>query len=139
MADDWIFEVFSHKIPLDCVPCCLWWGNVSSGTFYKGLPHFLHYVVSKGGIVALMRSMAQEVGDAGINVNTIVPGYTETEILQENPQDFAEVIKMIIGTHCIKRPEKPEDLTGTIVFLSSDNSDFITGQTIIVDGGLALN
>lgn len=113
--------------------------NVSSGTFYKGLPHFLHYVVSKGGNVALTRSMAREVGDAGINVNTIAPGYTETEILQENPQDSAEVIKMIIGTRCIKRSETPEDLTGTIVFLSSDDSDFITGQTIIVDGGSALN
>jgi NAD(P)-dependent dehydrogenase (short-subunit alcohol dehydrogenase family) len=113
--------------------------NVSSGTFFKGLPHFLHYVVSKGGNVALTRSMAREVGEAGINVNTIAPGYTETEFLKENPQDSAEVVKMIIGSRCIKRPQVPEDLTGTIVFLSSDDSDFITGQTIIVDGGSALS
>ncbi len=113
--------------------------NVSSGTFYKGLPNFLHYVVSKGGNVALSRSMAREVGDAGINVNTIAPGYTETEFLKENPQDPPEVTKMGIASRCIKRQETPEDLTGTIVFLSSDESDFITGQTILVDGGSALN
>jgi len=113
--------------------------NVSSGTFYKGLPHFLHYVVSKGGNVALTRSLAREVGDAGICVNTIAPGYTETEYLRENPQDPPEVTKAIIGSRCIKRPETPEDLTGTIVFLSSDDSDFVTGQTIIVDGGSAFS
>ncbi len=113
--------------------------NVSSGTFYKGLPHFLHYVVSKGGNVALSRSMSREVGDAGINVNTIAPGYTETEFLKENPQDPPEVTKMGIASRAIKRPETPEDLTGTVVFLASDDSDFITGQTIIVDGGSALN
>jgi NAD(P)-dependent dehydrogenase (short-subunit alcohol dehydrogenase family) len=113
--------------------------NVASGTFYKGLPLFLHYVVSKGGNVAITRSMAREVGDAGINVNCIAPGYTETEVLKENPQDPPDVIKMASVARCIKRPETPDDLTGTIVFLSSDDSDFITGQTIIVDGGSALN
>jgi NAD(P)-dependent dehydrogenase (short-subunit alcohol dehydrogenase family) len=113
--------------------------NVSSGTFYKGLPHFLHYVVSKGGNVALTRSLAREVGDAGICVNTIAPGYTETEYLKENPQDPPEVTNTFMATRCIKRPETPEDLTGTIVFLCSDDSDFVTGQTIIVDGGSALS
>ena len=111
--------------------------NVASGAFYKGLPHFLHYVVSKGGNVAITRSMAREVGDAGINVNTIAPGYTETEFLKKNPQDPPEVIRMASAMRCIRRPETPEDLTGAVVFLSSDDSDFITGQTIIVDGGSA--
>jgi NAD(P)-dependent dehydrogenase (short-subunit alcohol dehydrogenase family) len=83
--------------------------------------------------------MAREVGDAGINVNCIAPGYTETEVLKENPQDPPDVIKMASTARCIKRPETPDDLTGTIVFLSSDDSDFITGQTILVDGGSALN
>ena len=87
----------------------------------------------------MTRSLAREVGDAGICVNTIAPGYTETEYLRENPQDSIEVTKAIIATRCIKRPETPEDLLGTIVFLASDDSDFITGQTIIVDGGSAMN
>ena len=113
--------------------------NVASGAFYKGLPHFLHYVVSKGGNVAITRSLAREVGDAGITVNTIAPGYTETEFLKENPQDPPEVIRMASAMRCIRRPETPEDLTGAVVFLSSDDSDFITGQTIIVDGGSAFS
>ncbi|MBW1736617.1 MAG: 3-oxoacyl-ACP reductase FabG [Deltaproteobacteria bacterium] len=113
--------------------------NISSGAFYKGLPHFLHYVTTKGGIIGFTRSLAREVGDAGICVNTIAPGYTETDILKENPQDSEEVRKMIVMSRCIKRPETPEDLTGTLVFLASDDSDFVTGQTIIVDGGSALS
>jgi NAD(P)-dependent dehydrogenase (short-subunit alcohol dehydrogenase family) len=113
--------------------------NVSSGTFYKGLPGFLHYVVSKGGNVALTRSLAREVGDAGICVNTIAPGYTETDYLHEHPQDPPEVTKAVIGSRCFKRPETPDDLTGAIVFLCSDESDFITGQTILVDGGSAMS
>jgi NAD(P)-dependent dehydrogenase (short-subunit alcohol dehydrogenase family) len=113
--------------------------NVASGTFFKGLPHFLHYVVSKGGNVAITRSLAREVGDVGINVNCIAPGYTETEFLKDHPQDPPEVTKAIMGSRCIKRAETPDDLSGTVVFLCSDDSDFITGQTIIVDGGSALN
>jgi NAD(P)-dependent dehydrogenase (short-subunit alcohol dehydrogenase family) len=113
--------------------------NVSSGTFFKGLPHFLHYVTSKGGVMGFTRALAREAGEDGICVNTIVPGYTETEILKENPQDPEEVIRASITARCIKRPEIPDDLTGTIVFLASDDSDFITGQAIVVDGGSAFN
>jgi NAD(P)-dependent dehydrogenase (short-subunit alcohol dehydrogenase family) len=113
--------------------------NVSSGVFFKGLPNFLHYAVSKGGNVALTRSLAREVGDANICVNTIAPGYTETDYLKENPQDPSEVTKTIIATRCIKRSETPEDLLGTIVFLASDDTDFVTGQTIVVDGGSAMS
>lgn len=113
--------------------------NVSSGTFFRGLPHFLHYVTSKGGVIGFTRALAREVGDDGIRVNTVAPGYTVTEILKEKPQDPEEVIKSIVANRCIKRTETPEDLTGTIVFLASDDSDFITGQTILVDGGSALS
>jgi NAD(P)-dependent dehydrogenase (short-subunit alcohol dehydrogenase family) len=113
--------------------------NISSGTFFKGVPHFLHYVTSKGGIIGFTRSLARELGDEGICVNTIAPGYTETEIFKEKPQDSEEVIKAFIASRCLKRAETPEDVTGAIVFLASDDSDFITGQTIIVDGGSALS
>ncbi|MFH1123035.1 MAG: 3-oxoacyl-ACP reductase family protein [Pseudomonadota bacterium] len=113
--------------------------NISSGTVYKGLPRFLHYVTSKGGIIGFTRSLAREVGDAGICVNTIAPGYTETDILKKNPHDSEEVLKAIVMSRCIKRPETPEDLTGALIFLASDDSDFVTGQTIIVDGGSALS
>jgi NAD(P)-dependent dehydrogenase (short-subunit alcohol dehydrogenase family) len=112
--------------------------NIASGTFFKGLPHFLHYVVSKGGNIAITRSLAREVGDAGIRVNAIAPGYTETEYLRENPQDSPEMRRAVIASRAIKKEEIPEDLTGTVVFLASDDSDFITGQTISVDGGSSM-
>jgi NAD(P)-dependent dehydrogenase (short-subunit alcohol dehydrogenase family) len=113
--------------------------NISSGAFYRGLPDFLHYVTTKGGIVGFTRSLAREVGAAGIRVNAIAPGYTETDILKENPQDPAEFAQAILASRCVKRPETPEDITGTLVYLASDDSDFVTGQTIVVDGGTAMN
>ena len=113
--------------------------NVSSGTFFRGLPHFLHYVTSKGGVIGFTRALAREVGDDGIRVNAIAPGYTETEILRERPQDPEEVLRAIVANRCIKRIETPEDLAGAIVFFASDDSDFITGQTILVDGGSAMS
>jgi NAD(P)-dependent dehydrogenase (short-subunit alcohol dehydrogenase family) len=113
--------------------------NVSSGTFYAGRPNFLHYVVSKGGNIAITRSMARELGDANICVNAIAPGYTDTEYLKEHPQDPPEVTNMVISGRCLKRSENPDDLTGTIIYLASDDSNFVTGQTILVDGGASFN
>ena len=113
--------------------------NVSSGTFYKGQPLFLHYVTSKGGVIGFTRGLAREVGDYGICVNTIAPGYTETDPLKEKPQNPADYVRTILGARCIKRPEMPDDLWGAIVFLASDDSDFVTGQTIIVDGGASMS
>lgn len=113
--------------------------NIASGTFYKGTPRFLHYVTTKGGVIALTRALAREVGEFGICVNTIAPGYTETDILIEKPQDSEEVRNATVMSRCIRRPQTPEDLTGTVVFLSSDDSDFITGQSIVVDGGSSYN
>ena len=113
--------------------------NISSGTWYAGVPFFLHYVTTKAGIVGFTRSLAREVGDDGICVNSIAPGFTETDILKKKPQDPEEVLKEIVASRCIKRPEAPEDLTGTVGFLASDDSDFITGQTILEDGGAGVN
>jgi 3-oxoacyl-[acyl-carrier protein] reductase len=107
--------------------------NQSSIVFHVGAPNFLHYVASRGAIIALTRSMARELGDYKINVNGIAPGATLSE---ENPSEArTEFCKLAIPRRCIKRIEYPEDLVGTLVFLASDDSDFISGQTIIVDGG----
>lgn len=109
--------------------------NISSGTFFMGAPYFIHYVASKGGIIALTRALAREVGDDGICVNAIAPGLTLSESVQGNPTYPEEYLRLTASGRCLKRDELPEDLTGAIVFLASDESDFITGQTIVVDGG----
>ena len=109
--------------------------NISSGTFFRGLPNFLHYVTSKGGIIGFTRALAREVGNDGICVNAISPGYTLTEVLAEKPHDPEEFVRDIVSSRCFKRDELPEDLNGTVVFLASEESNFITGQTIVVDGG----
>jgi len=109
--------------------------NITSSTFFMGVPYFIHYVSSKGGIIALTRALAREVGEDGICVNAIAPGLTISEVVRGNPMYPEEHLKRSASIRCFKRDELPEDLTGTIVFLASDDSDFITGQTIIVDGG----
>ena len=109
--------------------------NITSSTFFQGVPYFLHYVSSKGGVIALTRALAREVGDDGIAVNAIAPGLTASEAVRENPMYPEEYLRISAGGRCFKRPEVPEDLTGTALFLASDESDFITGQTIVVDGG----
>jgi NAD(P)-dependent dehydrogenase (short-subunit alcohol dehydrogenase family) len=112
--------------------------NISSGVFFKGFPYFIHYVTSKGGVIAFTRALAREVGEDGICVNAIAPGYTITEVIRQKPTESEESQRFIINSRCIKREQLPEDLTGAVVFLASDDSDFITGQTIVVDGGSTL-
>jgi NAD(P)-dependent dehydrogenase (short-subunit alcohol dehydrogenase family) len=109
--------------------------NVSSSTFFTGVPYFIHYVASKGGIIALTRALAREVGNDGICVNAVAPGLTVSEAVRGNPMYPEDYLRVATSGRCFKRDEIPEDLTGTIVFLASDESDFITGQTIVVDGG----
>lgn len=113
--------------------------NVSSGVFFKGLPLFLHYVTSKGGVIAMTRALAREMGDDNICVNAIAPGYTVTEVMKEESIHDEAFINRVVRSRCFKRHELPEDLMGTIIFLASDESDFITGQTIVVDGGSVLH
>ena len=111
--------------------------NISSGTIWRGTPFLLHYVTSKGAVFALTRALARELTNTGINVNTITPGFTMTEASRTlmDPEGFAGFKQRVLERQIIKRSEEPSDLTGTVLFLASDDSDFITGQTINVDGG----
>jgi NAD(P)-dependent dehydrogenase (short-subunit alcohol dehydrogenase family) len=109
--------------------------NVSSSTFFIGVPNLVHYVTSKGAIVAFTRALARELGHDGICVNAIAPGFTVSEAIQGNPTFPEASHKVAVDSRCFKRDEQPGDLLGTVVFLASDESDFITGQTIVVDGG----
>jgi NAD(P)-dependent dehydrogenase (short-subunit alcohol dehydrogenase family) len=110
--------------------------NIGSGTAYRGVPWMLHYVTSKGGIMAFTRALSRELGEHGIRVNTLTPGFTLSDtILQENPGHVASARDRAIQTRALKRDEQPQDLLGALVFLASAESDFITGQSIAVDGG----
>jgi NAD(P)-dependent dehydrogenase (short-subunit alcohol dehydrogenase family) len=109
--------------------------NIASGTVFKGTPMQLHYVTSKGAIIAMTRAVAREVGEDNICVNAIAPGLTESEAVLEGGEFSEEHFSANIGGRCIKRAETPEDLVGTAVFLASHDSDFITGQVLCVDGG----
>ena len=113
--------------------------NVASGVFFKGLPLFLHYVTSKGGVIGMTRALAREMGEDNVCINAIAPGYTLTEVMADDSIHDEAFVNAVVGSRCFKRHEVPEDLTGTIVFLSSDDSDFITGQTLVVDGGATLH
>ena len=112
--------------------------NIASGTVFKGTPMLLHYVSSKGAMVAFTRALAREVGDDGITVNCIAPGLTMSEKVVNDPQ-WTAVKDNNTATRALKREEVPEDLLGTVVFFSSAESDFITGQTLVVDGGSAMH
>lgn len=113
--------------------------NISSGTGFKGAPFLLHYVTSKAGVVGLTRALAREVGFDGISVNAVAPGFTESDALRGNLLATRERSLSTINSRCFKRAEQPEDIVGTILFLASDESNFITGQTIVVDGGAVFN
>ena len=112
--------------------------NIASGTVFKGTPMLLHYVSSKGAQVAFTRALAREVGDHGITVNCIAPGLTMSEKVIEDDQ-WTAVKDGNTASRAIKREQMPEDLIGALVFFSSQDSDFITGQTLVVDGGSAMH
>lgn len=113
--------------------------NVASGTVWKGTPLMLHYVTSKGAILAMTRSLARELGDDGVRVNTIAPGLVMSENVVANPAWRGAVVANNVASRALKRDSVPEDLTGTLLYLASDASAFVTGQVIVVDGGSVMH
>jgi 3-oxoacyl-[acyl-carrier protein] reductase len=111
--------------------------NLASEVFFTGSRNFVHYVASKGGVIGVTRGLAIELGPHGIRTNAIAPGFTDTEASRLLGPDMEK--KYDISRTPLRRLEKPEDLAGTVVFLASDDSAFITGQTILVDGGRAMH
>jgi len=107
--------------------------NISSGTAFNGSATRIHYVASKAGVLGFTRTLAREVGPHGITVNAIAPGSTLSE---EHPSD--ETVRMRLASvqgRALARLQHPDDLVGAVVFFASDESAFITGQTLVVDGG----
>jgi NAD(P)-dependent dehydrogenase (short-subunit alcohol dehydrogenase family) len=111
--------------------------NIASGTLFKGTPHLLHYVASKGAVVAMTRVMARELGPDNILVNCIAPGLTLSPAVQAT-YSRAD-IDANKASRALKREEEPEDIIGALIFFASGESDFITGQTLLVDGGSVMH
>jgi NAD(P)-dependent dehydrogenase (short-subunit alcohol dehydrogenase family) len=109
--------------------------NISSGTAFRGVPYALHYVSSKGAIVSFTRALARELGKDGIHVNCVAPGFTMTKGVEEEP-DVVEALRDVsVAARTLQRDQLPEDVVGAVVFLCTPSADFITGQTMVIDGG----
>jgi 3-oxoacyl-[acyl-carrier protein] reductase len=111
--------------------------NISSGTIFFGAPGFMHYVTSKAAVWGMTRVLARELGDVGVRVNTITPGHTSSEAAREVYSP--EALEASAQRRIFKREETGDDLIGTVLFLCSDASAFITGQTLNVDGGAVMH
>jgi NAD(P)-dependent dehydrogenase (short-subunit alcohol dehydrogenase family) len=110
--------------------------NIASDTALWGAPRLLHYVASKGAIIAMTRSLARELGPDGVAVNTIAPGLTIVEATEYVPE---ERHRLYVDNRAMPRRQMPEDLTGAVVFLLSDAANFLTGQLVPVNGGFVFN
>ncbi len=109
--------------------------NISSGTPFRGVPFLLHYVTSKGAIVALTRALAKELGKDGIHVNCVAPGFTMSDGVKAHPEVIEKLQDVSVAARTIQRDQVPEDVVGAVVFLCTPAADFITGQTMVIDGG----
>jgi NAD(P)-dependent dehydrogenase (short-subunit alcohol dehydrogenase family) len=109
--------------------------NISSGTPFRGVPFLLHYVTSKGAIVALTRALAKELGKDSIHVNCVAPGFTMSDGVKAHPEVIEKLRDVSVASRTLQRDQVPEDVVGAVVFLCTPAADFITGQTMVIDGG----
>lgn len=109
--------------------------NISSGTPFKGVPYMLHYVASKGAINAITKALAKELGEFGILVNGVAPGFTLSDGVRANPVQLAKLQEISLQARVLARDQHPQDIVGAVTFLASDAAAFMTGQTLVVDGG----
>lgn len=109
--------------------------NMSSGTPFKGVPYLLHYVASKGAVNAMTKALAKELGASGIRVNAVAPGFTLSDGVKANPHQVEKLREISQKARVIARDQLPEDVVGAVAFLASDDAAFMTGQTLVVDGG----
>ena len=113
--------------------------NISSGTPFRGVPFLLHYVTSKGAIVTLTRALAKELGKDNVLVNCVAPGFTMSAGVEAHPEVIAKLRDVSVAARTLQRDQTPEDVVGAVVFLCGPASDFITGQTMVIDGGQYFN
>ena len=109
--------------------------NISSGTPFRGVPFLLHYVTSKGAIVALTRALAKELGKDNVLVNCVAPGFTMSAGVEAHPEVVEKLRDVSVSARTLQRDQVPEDVVGAVVFLCGPGSSFITGQSIVIDGG----
>ena len=109
--------------------------NISSGTPFRGVPFLLHYVTSKGAIVAFTRALAKELGSEEVLVNCVAPGFTLSQGVEEHPEVVQALRDVSVSARTLKRDQVPEDVVGAVVFLCGPGAEFITGQTMVIDGG----
>jgi NAD(P)-dependent dehydrogenase (short-subunit alcohol dehydrogenase family) len=109
--------------------------NISSGTPFRGVPFLLHYVTSKGAIVTLTKALAKELGPDEVLVNCVAPGFTMSEGVREHPEVIEALRDASLSSRTLKRDQVPEDVVGAVVFLCGPGSTFVTGQTMVIDGG----
>ena len=109
--------------------------NISSGTPFRGVPFLLHYVTSKGAIVAFTRALAKELGRDGIRVNCVAPGFTMSDGVKDHPEVVEQLRDVSVAARTIQRDQVPEDVVGAVTYLAGAAASFVTGQTIVIDGG----
>jgi len=109
--------------------------NMTSGAAFRGAPFMLDYVASKGALMSMTRTLARELGTDSITVNAVSPGYVLTEGVVAGAADHAIQHSVALSTRAIPRHGSADDIVGSVVFLASDDSAFVTGQIIVADGG----